>query len=137
MWKLLIIVIVVIFSFLAGTLFADKQYYKSVTEGFVKISETLTSNLAYDSFALIRFYKKNEESPGEAKEYLKRIILMKYTHEDRFVSVFGQRIGGEDSLYTTNLEIKEFILNHPLNECKSVEEEKLFECNLENILPKE
>ena len=96
--KILGVTILCIICFVFGLLYGERNYYKSVTEGFVKISELLISDQSRHVHLLIRTFDNYESSTFEAKEELKKLIAMKYTRKERFKGVFGGSYGGESEL---------------------------------------
>ena len=135
LWKVIAVAAIALTSFFGGTLYAVKNYHQGVTEGFLVMSDLVRSNRVFEVSQLINLYKQSEQSPDEAKEFMKRMILMKFTEEGRFKGVFGERVGGEDGLLLANLEIEEFISEYPLKECETEPKETQLECNLKHILP--
>ena len=121
-------------SFMVGTLFGERDYYKAVTEGFVKLPELLVSEQSMNVHLLIRIFEDYEKSPSSAKDKLKRIIAMKYTHKDRFKGIWGESTGDESQLYLTNKAIEDFLIEYPLPQCKEAPSSELLECNLDNYL---
>lgn len=134
--QIIIVVILCLLSFIAGSQFSENSYYRKVVEGYIVLTETMFSDKTIELTYLIRFYKMNERSPEEAKDYLKRIIVMRYTPEERFKNAFGESYGSEDKLYIMNQEIKEFLIDNPLSECKESPKEQVLQCHLDNFLPK-
>lgn len=117
-------------------MFADKSYFQKVIESHVIFSDVLISNKEIEVISLIRFYKMNERSPEEAKDYLKRTIAMRYTPPQRYQNGLGKNYGAEFNLYTTNKEIEVFLLKNPITECVGTPEAEMLQCNLDNFLPK-
>jgi hypothetical protein len=132
--KIIYVLILCGLSFWAGKQFADTSKYNDVIEGYITFSDVLISNKNIEVISLIRFYKQNEKSPEEAKEYLKRIIAMRYTRPERYKNAIGSSYGAEFNLYATNKEIEEFLLKHPIDFCKNSSKETMLKCNLDNFL---
>ena len=76
----------------------------------------------------------HSKSPERIPEYLARYMALSYQKETDIVELLDRTDGTAFDYYQNNSEIKQFLIDHPMAECRNIPDIEILTCSIENAL---
>ncbi|MDC2888006.1 hypothetical protein [Psychrosphaera algicola] len=128
----LIVLILCIISFIAGTAFNSINI---ANDSFQRFDEFI--KMATDPELQIRrdidLYKRSLKDTNEVSKALRFFILTKYDWDNRCVGEYCDELNMNSPTYESNQVIIEFLNKYPEAKCKDLAIKQRVECNLELV----
>jgi hypothetical protein len=128
----LIILILCIVSFIAGTAFNSLNIASNTLQRFDEFTK-----MATDPELQIRrdidLYKRSQKDSSEVAKALRFFILTKYDWDSRCVGEYCNELNMNSPTYESNQVIIDFLNKYPVEKCQKLAKKQRVECNLELV----